>query len=125
MKTIGQIIREKRKALGLKQCELASKSGIVQRTLCAYEKDTFVPNLLVAADLADALNCSLDELCGRKFMKFITVHDANNNPVLVNLDKVAIIKRDESGNTKIIYIEGAFGICKETMEELENLIYDT
>lgn len=67
MKTIGEIIREKRLDMGLTQFELAEQLGVCQTTIAGYEINRFVPNVLIAADMADIFECSLDELCGRKY----------------------------------------------------------
>lgn len=66
MKTIGENIKEKRQALGLSQKKLAEKVGVCQQYLCRLEKDQNVPSIIMAADIADALGCSLDELAGRE-----------------------------------------------------------
>lgn len=65
MKTVGEIIRGKRLDMGLTQFELAEQLGVCQTTIVSYEKNRFVPNVLIAADMADLFDCTMDELCGR------------------------------------------------------------
>lgn len=65
MKTIGQIIREKRKERGWTLELLAGKIGRNFSTLAAWERDEQTPSIFMLWDLADIFNCSLDELCGR------------------------------------------------------------
>ncbi|MCM1334952.1 MAG: helix-turn-helix transcriptional regulator [Bacteroides sp.] len=55
--------REKRK---LTQTELAERVGIRQATLSEYESGSATPGVKNLIRLADALNCSLDELCERE-----------------------------------------------------------
>lgn len=66
MKTIGQIIREKRKEKGLTVIKLAEIIGASKNTISNWEHDRTQPSLFVADALADAFGCSLDELVGRK-----------------------------------------------------------
>jgi transcriptional regulator with XRE-family HTH domain len=65
MKTIGEIIREKRIDMGWKQYQLAAMLGINQNTLSCYEQGRFFPNAIVLCDMADLFECTIDELCGR------------------------------------------------------------
>lgn len=65
MKTIGQIIREKRKERGWTLEKLAEEIGRTFSTVAAWERDEITPSLFIVWDLADIFNCSLDELCGR------------------------------------------------------------
>lgn len=56
-------------------------------------------------------------------MKFIKVHDLYGNTVLVNLEKVAAIRTDDKSElTQIAYCDGMFGLCKETVQKLADLI---
>lgn len=56
-------------------------------------------------------------------MKFIKVHDLYGNTVLVNLEKVAAIRTDDKSDlTQIVYCGGTFGLCKETVQKLADLI---
>lgn len=69
MKTIGQIIKEKREAMGWSQKTLAETIGVTGAGVSAWELDKVTPNILTACDLADAFDCTLDELCGRERTK--------------------------------------------------------
>ena len=66
METFGQILKKKRKAKGLKIKELADKVNIAPSSISWYEKDNTIPNLFVGVDIANALGCSVYELCGVK-----------------------------------------------------------
>jgi transcriptional regulator with XRE-family HTH domain len=65
MKTIGQIIYEKRKAKKLTKKALAEKIGVCYSTIHAWENGIFYPNALYLLDLADVFECTIDEICGR------------------------------------------------------------
>lgn len=65
MKTMGEIIREKRKQKELKQYELAELLGCRCQQVSNWELNKDIPHLFTACDLADIFECSLDELCGR------------------------------------------------------------
>ena len=64
--TFGQILKKKRKAKGFKKRELADKVNISPSSITWYEKDKSTPNLFVGVDIANALDCSVYELCGVK-----------------------------------------------------------
>lgn len=66
MKTIGDIIKEKRKAKGWNQSKLAKVTGYAVTTLQGWESGNHEPRACALADLADAFGCSLDELVGRE-----------------------------------------------------------
>ena len=57
-------------------------------------------------------------------MKYIKIHDLKGNTILVNADNINFIAETEGG-AKTVFQDGYYGICKETIEELEKLIYDT
>lgn len=62
MKTIGQVITEKRRAARMTQKELSERLGIAQTTLSGYEKGVFFPNAFIVVELADIFQCTTDEL---------------------------------------------------------------
>lgn len=64
-KTIGQIIYEKRKLRKLTQNKLAEKIDCCATTLASWELGKAYPNALFLVSLADAFECTIDELCGR------------------------------------------------------------
>lgn len=66
MKTFGQILRQKRKEKELKQWELAEAVGTSQQVVSQWERNGKWPNLFTAVCIADALDCTLDELAGRE-----------------------------------------------------------
>ena len=65
MKTFGQILRAKRKALKWTLQRLADKLNTYPSVVSKWERDRMAPNLYTAVDLADVFGCSLDELVGR------------------------------------------------------------
>jgi transcriptional regulator with XRE-family HTH domain len=69
MKTIGQIIKEKRKNMGWSHKFLAEMVGVTPQAISLWELNKTTPNVLTACDLADAFDCTLDELCGRERTK--------------------------------------------------------
>ena len=56
------IIRERRKQLGLSQDELAKKCGVSRQTINAIENNKYDPSLDLAFALADELMLRVDEL---------------------------------------------------------------
>jgi transcriptional regulator with XRE-family HTH domain len=63
--TTGQKIKERRRAMGLKQKDLAERAGISVTTLRNWEQDRYEPTLFGITCLADVLGLSLDFLAGR------------------------------------------------------------
>lgn len=55
-------IREKRRALGLSQEELARRCGVTRQTVNAIENDKYDPTLSLAFRLAEELGERVDEL---------------------------------------------------------------
>lgn len=56
------IIRKKRKGLGLSQEELAKKCGVTRQTINAIENNKYDPTLALAFKLAKKLEVTVDEL---------------------------------------------------------------
>ena len=67
--TFGERIRSERIAQGLSRRELAELANCTEFSIDAYERDGVNPSLFIAADIAKALNVSLDYL----------VYGGNNN----------------------------------------------
>ena len=59
---VGENIRKLRKNQGLTLAELAKKVKVSEPTLCMIERGTRIPSVLLAADLAKVLGCTVDEL---------------------------------------------------------------
>lgn len=66
MNTIGNIIRYKRRQLGLTQKQLAENLKVSHTTVNLWEKGNVYPSAMCLCDLADQFHCSVDELMGRK-----------------------------------------------------------
>ena len=60
--TIGTRIKEKRRALGLTQDELAQKVGVTFQAVSKWENDSSYPDVVLMADVAQALNTTIDKL---------------------------------------------------------------
>lgn len=56
------IIRDRRKELGLSQEELAKKCGVSRQTVNAIENNKYDPTLSLAFHLAKALQVTVDQL---------------------------------------------------------------
>ena len=65
MKTVGEIIRKKRKAIEVKEGELAQEIGVSLNTISRWEKGETYPTLMNAIAIADFFDCTIDELVGR------------------------------------------------------------
>lgn len=59
-------IKEIRSARGITQAELAERIGTTVATISRYESGQREPTLTIAAKLAAALDCSVDDLVERK-----------------------------------------------------------
>lgn len=55
-------IQAMRKVAGLSEGELAGKMGVTKSTVLEWEKETYLPKTRELPALADALECSIDEL---------------------------------------------------------------
>lgn len=62
----GKILRKKRRSNDLTQAELAELSDVSRANISKYEHDEIKPSLDTLVALADALDCTLDELCDRQ-----------------------------------------------------------
>lgn len=73
----GENLKKTREALGLTQKDLAIEAGVTAASLSAYENQSKSPSLEVAQKISEALNVSLDYLCGnqpkeiRTFSEFV------------------------------------------------------
>lgn len=66
MSTMNNIIRERRKALGITQKELAAMLSISDKTVSRWESGNQMPDAIVLPDLVEALEISLNDLYGIK-----------------------------------------------------------
>ena len=64
--TFHEHLARRRKALGLSQEELAAKIGVSRQAVSKWETGDVVPDLNRLLALAEALDTSLDALCGRE-----------------------------------------------------------
>lgn len=56
------MIRNRRKEIGLSQEELAKKCGVSRQTVNAIENNKYDPTLMLAFNLAKELNTTVDKL---------------------------------------------------------------
>lgn len=70
MYTIGEIIRYKRRQLGLTQKGLAEKVGTSVASVNYWERGEYYPSVFALCDLADFFECTTDELLGRTELKW-------------------------------------------------------
>lgn len=59
-----QTLAELRKSKGYTQKQLAERLGVDQTAVCHWEKRDVYPRPRVAYQLAELLNCTLDEIYG-------------------------------------------------------------
>ena len=62
---IGKSIKQIREQRDLNQRELAKYAGIGNVTVCKIEQGVLTPSLKTTIRIANVLQCSLDDLCGR------------------------------------------------------------
>lgn len=65
--SIGEKIKELRKAKGMTQMELAIVIGVSPSNISAWEVERFDPTIFNCILLADVFQVTLDELCCRDF----------------------------------------------------------
>ena len=100
---IGDLIRQRRRTLGLSQSDLADAAGVKVRQIARYEGGEQEPSFSVAVALADALNISLSQLAGRTphgldltgewWASWQTYKDGEE---YVSLQEVRIIQQDDA-----------------------------
>lgn len=61
---LGKNISARRKALGMTQMELADKLGISYQAVSNWERGQTAPDISKLGEIAEILNCSIDELLG-------------------------------------------------------------
>ena len=59
-------IRKIRESRGLRQYELADRMGVKQASVSAWESGAAMPSAANLIKLADILDCTVDEILGRK-----------------------------------------------------------
>lgn len=64
--TIGELIREERKARGWTQSDLAQRADINSISISYYETGRTIPSVMGLIGIADAFGISLDKLVGRE-----------------------------------------------------------
>ncbi len=64
MSTMNNTIKERRKALGITQKELADTLSISDKTVSRWESGNQIPDAILLPDLAEALKISINELYG-------------------------------------------------------------
>ena len=68
--SLGENIRERRKAQGLTQEALGEKLGMAAQTVSKWERDESMPDAALLPGLAETLGCSLDRLFDRPVTSF-------------------------------------------------------
>ncbi len=76
--TMGAIIAEKRKELGMTQLELAGHMGVTDKAVSKWERDLSYPDINSIPKLAEILGMSVDELMQ---IKSDSVQQENKTPV--------------------------------------------
>jgi len=78
-KEFGELIKSKRKELGITQTELAEKLGISSyKTISKWENGIYMPDISYLLDISRILNISLYELLGGKEKEKIKESDVEN-----------------------------------------------
>jgi len=78
MESFGKRIQDVRKRRGITQQYLGELIGVDKRVISKYEKDQTVPSVLVAKEIAKALDVSLDFLINSEKALFIDDHEVIN-----------------------------------------------
>lgn len=59
---VGANIKKIRVSAGLTQLQLAKKVGVSEPMICQIERGTKMPTVILAKEIADALNVNINEL---------------------------------------------------------------
>ena len=86
MSTFSDRIIEIRKKRGMTQQELGKAIGVDKRVVSKYEKGQTVPSVMMASDIAKALDISLDYLIGSD--KALFIDDKEIVELLKNYDNL-------------------------------------
>lgn len=78
MDTFGSRVQAIRKQRNITQQELGVAIGVDKRVISKYEKDQTIPSVLVAKEIAKALDTSLDFLIGSDKALFIDDNEVIN-----------------------------------------------
>lgn len=84
-KLTGNIIAEKRKALGLNQIQLAERLNVSNRTISKWENGDGYPDITMLCDIADCLDITIDELLTGKTPASMIIEA--EKPCAINKDK--------------------------------------
>jgi hypothetical protein len=100
--SIGQIIKQKRKAIGLRQKDLAEKLQVTDKAISAYEQGRVSPSLETVKAMCDIFGCSLYDFIQSR-------HDdpnvINQATAIVNTNKQVIKKLDSLTPTQLLAVE--------------------
>lgn len=123
-------LKRARESAGLKQKELAAKINITPQTISAYEMAEAGskgknPTLENALALAEALNVSLDELCGRDCSSKRTTFKSNRDiaEMIVFLNEVPHTEFSSVAETKEVFVGAPDGFpeFEEITEEFPTI----
>ena len=76
--SMGMMIAEKRKELGMTQLELAEKMGVTDKAVSKWERDLSFPDVNTLPKLAEIFGMSVDELLN---IKSETMHAEEKKPI--------------------------------------------
>ncbi|WP_312637047.1 helix-turn-helix transcriptional regulator [Oscillibacter sp.] len=62
METLKNHVKELRGSMGMTQGELAELVGVTRQTIISLEKGSYVPSLLLAMKLSEALQSPMEEI---------------------------------------------------------------
>ena len=80
--TMGEMIAENRKALGMTQLELAQKMGVTDKAVSKWERNLSCPDVSALPKLAEICGISVEELMQ---IKTVPAEDEKKNTDLPNL----------------------------------------
>ena len=98
--SIGQLIKEARKAVGLTQRELAEKAGTATGTIQQYELGKRQPRLEQLQKIADVLGCSL--------------------AYLTSCEEIALLPT----KARVLELEAELREARQTIRDLKARLYD-
>lgn len=93
-KLIGKRLAERRRALGMRQCELAELAGLSDKYISNIERAYSIPSIEVLLKLCEALNTTPDHiLIGTSSLKSGIREIITEKISLVNEDQLPLLQR--------------------------------
>lgn len=83
---VGENIKNRRKALGMSQCQLADKLGVSDKTVSSWEINRTEPSMVMLEKMCEVLRCKKTDIIGK------SEYDVSGFSMLANVDTDKLAK---------------------------------